>query len=196
MFVGQRSGGPEGSHRARIRAVQEHLSCFAGGMFGLGGRLLGRKQDLATAIELTESAVWSYQSTATGVMPEIMEFYSANDPSRWRYSEDKGDGVTATTTARQKGLPLGVSSQVATQYQGRPEAIESVFYMYRITGDPVWQDYGWRMFGNWVKHAIAPYGFANIHDVNKNPPPLEDIQESFVLAGAYLQSGSPGEEDR
>ena len=28
----------------------------------------------------------------------------------------------------------------------RPEALESVFYMYRISGDPLWQDQGWQMF--------------------------------------------------
>ena len=40
-------------------------------MFALGSKLLGRKDDLATAAALTESAVWAYRSTATGLMPEI-----------------------------------------------------------------------------------------------------------------------------
>lgn len=42
-------------------------------MFGLGSRLLSRTKDLLMAIELTESAVWAYRSTATGLMPEISE---------------------------------------------------------------------------------------------------------------------------
>lgn len=35
-------------------------------------------------------------------------------------------------------------------YIGRPEAIESIFYMYRMTGDEQWRDKGWRMFMSWV----------------------------------------------
>lgn len=59
--------------------------------------------------------------------------------------------------AIQKGLPLGSSYQPDQEYKGRPESIESVFYMYRITGDPKWQDYGWRMFTSWVKHSLTRY---------------------------------------
>lgn len=54
--------------------------------------------------------------------------------------------------------------------------------MYRITGDPEWQDIGWRMFTSWVNGTITPAGFATAADVNINPPPLEDSMESFVLA--------------
>lgn len=61
------------SHNSKIRAMEEHLATFAGGMFGLGSRLLSRTQDLLMGIELTESAVWAYRSTATGLMPEISE---------------------------------------------------------------------------------------------------------------------------
>lgn len=35
-------------------------------------------------------------------------------------------------------------------YIGRPEAIESIFHMYRMTGDEVWREKGWRMFVSWV----------------------------------------------
>ncbi len=41
---------------------------------------------------------------------------------------------------------------------GRPETIESVFYMWRLTGDRKWQDQGWTMFVNWVEHAITETG--------------------------------------
>lgn len=54
--------------------MQEHLATFAGGMFALGSQLLSRSQDLLMGAELTESAVWAYRSTATGLMPEISKF--------------------------------------------------------------------------------------------------------------------------
>ena len=155
------------------------MATFTGGMFGLGSKIFDRKQDLAVAKELTDSAIWSYQSTATGLMPEIMDFYGPDQPERWSYQ----DSSFGRTKARQKGIPLGIRSQPDPNYKGRPEAIESVFYMYRITGDPIWQDHGWRMFTAWIEHALVSYGFANIVDVNKVPVSHDDIQESFVLTG-------------
>ena len=43
-------------------------------------------------------------------------------------------------------------------YIGRPETIESVFYMFRLTGDRYWQDQGWKMFTSWMEHSITPHG--------------------------------------
>ncbi|TQS33487.1 hypothetical protein Golomagni_06166, partial [Golovinomyces magnicellulatus] len=47
-----------------------HLTCFLGGMYGLGGKIFGRDKDIETAKKLTDGCVWAYQSTTTGVMPE------------------------------------------------------------------------------------------------------------------------------
>lgn len=47
-------------------------------------------------------------------------------------------------------------------YGLRPEAIESVFVMYRITGDSKWRDIGWRMFTKIIEHTRAPYGHASL----------------------------------
>lgn len=57
--------------RAPLKAEQQHLSTFAGGMFGLGSQLLQDPDQMSLAVELTDSAIWAYQSTATGLMPEI-----------------------------------------------------------------------------------------------------------------------------
>lgn len=47
-----------------------HLTCFIGGMYGLGGKLFGRPQDVENAKKLTDGCVWAYQSMASGIMPE------------------------------------------------------------------------------------------------------------------------------
>lgn len=47
-----------------------HLTCFIGGMYGLGGKLFDRPQDIETAKKLTNGCVWAYQSTLSGIMPE------------------------------------------------------------------------------------------------------------------------------
>lgn len=50
-----------------------HLTCFAGGMFGMGAKLFDRPKDLEIAKKLTEGCVWSYNMTQTGIMPESFE---------------------------------------------------------------------------------------------------------------------------
>ncbi|KAL7010200.1 hypothetical protein EMMF5_000220 [Cystobasidiomycetes sp. EMM_F5] len=165
--------------RAPLKAEQQHLSTFAGGMFGLGSQLLQDPDQMSLAVELTDSAIWAYQSTATGLMPEIVTFYHPQDSQRWEYATVDNEDM-----ARQRGIPVGSASQGDVEYMGRPETIESVFYMYRITGDPAWQDQGGISSQNGKFLTIFTYsvGFANIANVNNNPAKQIDIQESFVLA--------------
>lgn len=79
------------------------------------------------------------------------------------------------------GTPPGVE-RGDKKGQSRPETIESIFHMWRITGDPVWQERGWTMFTNWVRYAIAPYGFSGVNNVNSERYRQTDSMESFVLA--------------
>ncbi|KAH8819521.1 glycosyl hydrolase family 47-domain-containing protein [Xylogone sp. PMI_703] len=66
-----------------------------------------------------------------------------------------------------------------------PEAIESVWYMYRITGDPTWQDKGWQMFESVIAATKAEYGHSAINDVTLQyggAVAQMDQMESFWLA--------------
>jgi mannosyl-oligosaccharide alpha-1,2-mannosidase len=53
-----------------LEAENAHLTCFAGGMFGMAARIFNRPDDLEIAKKLTEGCIWSYDMTATGIMPE------------------------------------------------------------------------------------------------------------------------------
>ncbi|KAF2838594.1 glycoside hydrolase family 47 protein [Patellaria atrata CBS 101060] len=79
-------------------------------------------------------------------------------------------------------LPEGFLSIVDRKYILRPEAIESVFYMYRITGDQHWREVGWKMFNAIMSKTRAPYGNSAIDDVTKSIPQQLDEMESFWLA--------------
>ncbi len=48
----------------------QHLTCFAGGMLGMGAKIFNRPEDLEIAKKLTEGCVWSYDMTVSGIMPE------------------------------------------------------------------------------------------------------------------------------
>ncbi|KAJ8104619.1 hypothetical protein OPT61_g10660 [Boeremia exigua] len=52
-----------------------HLTCFAGGMFGMGAKIFDRPEDLEIAKKLTEGCIYAYDMTATGIMPEGYNAY-------------------------------------------------------------------------------------------------------------------------
>ncbi len=77
------------------------------------------------------------------------------------------------------------------QYNLRPEIIESLYYAYRATGDPKYQDWAWNAFDAIRMHCQTTSGFSRIADVNsENGGAFYDFQESFlfaeVLKYAYL----------
>lgn len=94
-------------------------------------------------------------------------------PSREEYVKDKVEN---------ERLPLGMTSIQDKSYLLRPEAIESVFIMYRVTGDIYWRDRGWEMFKAVQKHTTALYGASAIQDVTAVKPQPKDQMESFWLA--------------
>ncbi|KAK0721523.1 glycosyl hydrolase family 47-domain-containing protein [Apiosordaria backusii] len=61
---------------------------------------------------------------------------------------------------------------------------ESIWYMYRITGDPIWQEKGWKMFESVIKHAQTEVGHSALRDVTvkSDGGGMDDSMESFWLA--------------
>lgn len=55
--------------------------------------------------------------------------------------------------------------------------------MYRITGDPVWQEKGWRMFEAVIRNTRNDVGHNAIDDVtHPDGPNPKDYMESFWMA--------------
>lgn len=89
----------------------------------------------------------------------------------------------------QMRLPDGMTHIYPSYYLLRPEAIESVFYMYRLTGEDYWRERGWDM---WQAIMAATRtnvpkadGQANsgIFDVmDEGEPGKTNIMESFWIA--------------
>lgn len=79
--------------------------------------------------------------------------------------------------------------------QSRPEAIESVFVLYRITGDTAYQDIAWQMFQSIDNATKTKIGNSAIDDVTKHPITLANEMESFWLAETlkyfYLMFSEP-----
>jgi mannosyl-oligosaccharide alpha-1,2-mannosidase len=64
----------------------------------------------------------------------------------------------------------------------RPEAIESVWYMYRITGDTTWQDKGWKMFEAIIAATQTEVAHSAIDSVLVSNSDKSNSMESFWLA--------------
>ncbi|KAL5343674.1 glycoside hydrolase [Aspergillus crustosus] len=184
------------SSKKKIDPQAEHLKCFLGGTVGIGSKVFDRPEELAIARKLTDGCIWAYDIMPTGVMPEIMYFSPCDDTEDCPWDEEKWyrdvrarppkhANIAETDEAakiliKKLGLYPGVTEIPDARYMLRPEAIESVFIMYRITGDKKYQDAAWRMFKNIEKITRTKYAHAAISDVRE--PVQLDYMESFWLS--------------
>ncbi|KAF1982017.1 glycoside hydrolase family 47 protein [Aulographum hederae CBS 113979] len=281
-------------------ATGSHLTCFVGGMYGLGAKLFDRPKDLAIAAKLADGCVWAYEVTGSGIMPEMFETIACEDASNCAWNETKywealdpyessrqqsyqmsmeaykselkayetkvksmanentrkvnalseaaakanpssdgakedlrerGDGedekiekrqlVDASTGPSAAGagledmittlgtehiykpvepepplsheefakthikdnrIPPGMVTMRDKRYILRPEAIESVFYLHRLTGDPHWRASGWRMFQSVIRITRTDIAHAAVSDVTNPESGQVNSMESFWLA--------------
>ena len=130
LFVGELPAGPHGSFSPKM----DHLVCFLPGTIMLyvtkGARLTTlmranldpkMKHYVEVAEELTRTCYETYRQTASGLSPEIV------------YFQFRGAA---------KGADIQIHDADAFSIL-RPETVESLFYMYRFTGDPKYRDWGW-----------------------------------------------------
>ncbi|KAJ9603588.1 hypothetical protein H2200_011774 [Cladophialophora chaetospira] len=83
---------------------------------------------------------------------------------------------------QEQRLPPGYTKISARDYRLRPEAIESVWILYRLTGDETWQQKGWAMFDAVNKATKTEVANAGVKDVTSLLGEQQDTMESFWLA--------------
>ncbi|XP_055988953.1 endoplasmic reticulum mannosyl-oligosaccharide 1,2-alpha-mannosidase [Sorex fumeus] len=153
-FVGELNHG-------RFSNKMDHLVCFLPGTLALGAHhgLPAEHMELARA--LMDTCYQMNRQMETGLSPEIVHFNL--------YPQKVQKDVNVKVGDRHNLL--------------RPETVESLFYLYRLTGDPKYQDWGWELLQSFNTHTRVPSGgFSSIKNVQdpKNPQPL-DKMESFFL---------------
>ena len=189
-----------------LDAQGQHLTCFVGGMVGIGAKIFNRPDDLSIAKRLVQGCIWAYNAVPSGLMPETFHLVPCHtgvdepEPGRCEWDDEKWyqaiaakhdinseDAKMSMTErgkywAKLKTIFPGFTDIGDARYILRPEAIESVFILYRITGDPIYQDTAWRMFQSIDKATRTSVAHAAINDVRKQPPEQSDRMESFWLA--------------
>ena len=66
--------------------------------------------------------------------------------------------------------------------------METLFILWRITGDPKYREWGWQIFEafeRWGKVGNGG-GYTSLDDVTQIPPPKRDSMESFWLVRVLL----------
>ncbi|KAL1692193.1 glycoside hydrolase family 47 protein [Schizophyllum commune] len=67
----------------------------------------------------------------------------------------------------------------------RPETIESIYLLWRTTGDPVWRERGWQLFQSMERWCRAEYGYSVVNQINTDHPRMTDEQPSWLFAETF-----------
>ncbi|KAJ2655786.1 mannosyl-oligosaccharide alpha-1,2-mannosidase [Coemansia sp. RSA 1200] len=168
----------------------DHLVCFLSGNLALGatqGRSLAEmsplelsvsnREDLILARELAETCVRMYLDTASGLTPEIAYFRWTNPVTGAEKPFD------ANTQLVKPGGDILVHA-LDRHNLLRPETVESLFILWRITGEAKWRDYGWRIFEAFARWARLPdgHGYSNLLGVTVMPSQHTDKMETFFVS--------------
>ncbi|KAH8677676.1 glycoside hydrolase family 47 protein [Xylariales sp. PMI_506] len=187
----------EGEKSTELKPEGQHLVCFVGGMLALGGALSEIQEHLDVAEKLVDGCIWTYKAMPMGIMPE--RFTMVPCPSKSSCSWDEGkwkaavlekadkkasdDSSEADKIIAEKRIPKGFSSIPDTRYVLRPEAIESIFVLYRITGRADLLESAWQMFEAIDRNTRTVLANAALGDITvlSGKPPKSDSMESFWL---------------
>ncbi|KAJ7590997.1 glycoside hydrolase [Mycena floridula] len=148
------------------RNLLYHLSCFLPGLLALGVHTLDlspedEERHRWAAHGLAYSCYIGYADQLSGLGGDVMQM-----KHNW-----KADG-------RPSSIPPGVKevepeqrdfyrdySLASNVYLLRPETVESIFILWKTTGDVKWRKRGWAIFEAIEKHAKTELGYASVTDV-------------------------------
>ncbi|KAJ6435912.1 hypothetical protein OIU84_001021 [Salix udensis] len=132
----------------------DELACFAPGMLALGSKGYG-PGEAEKVLSLAEELAWTcynfYQLTPTKLAGENYFFHPGQD------------------------MNVGTSWNIL-----RPETVESLFYLWRITGNKTYQEWGWNIFQAFEKNSRLETGYVGLKDVNSGI--IDNKMQTFFLA--------------
>lgn len=180
----------------------QHLACYTGGMFALGGKLFQNDEHVTIGRKLADTCVWAYKASPAGIMPEVSHLLMCDNTTTCVWDEKAWlDGILSRTSnaADEKDplknianlrLPSGFISVDDRRYILRPEAIESVFIMHRITGEQQWQAAAWDMWTAIQRSTDTDIGNSALIDVSADSPPRADSMEVSRLLVSCQKTSS------
>ncbi|RVE68802.1 hypothetical protein OJAV_G00095130 [Oryzias javanicus] len=152
-FVGELSHG-------QFSPKMDHLVCFLPGTLALGAHNGLPPEHMDLAKQLMETCYQMYAQMETGLSPEIVYFNMHQGSTR---------DIDVKLADRHNLL--------------RPETVESLFYLYRLTKEQKYQDWGWEILQSFNKYTkVSSGGYTSINNVREPEyPSPRDKMESFFL---------------
>jgi len=210
LISGQAFMHPSGE--GMLEQQGQHLVCFAGGMYALGGKLFNDPEHLEIGRKLTDGCIWTYKALPMGIMPEIFSMSScptkekcAFHAAKWKKdvlakkNMPEADIKYADEWIEKERLPPGFVSINDRRYILRPEAIESVLILYRITGRKDLVETAWTMFTTIQENTKTDLANGALSDITRKDgkDSVTDSMESFWMAETlkyfYLMFTEPTE---
>ncbi|KAK4877708.1 hypothetical protein RN001_010214 [Aquatica leii] len=143
-----------------FKPKMDHLTCYLPGTLVLGVHHGMPDSHMKLAEELLATCYQTYVQQPTFLAPEITYFNI--------HGENSNDMYVKTNDAHNLL---------------RPEFIESLWYMYQITKNTTYQEWGWNIFQAFEKYTKVVNGYTSIGNVRNtaNVRP-KDLMESFFLS--------------
>lgn len=157
-FVAEFSG-------SRRTMKSEHLSCFSGGNFILGGLVLDSERYLEYGLRLVDGCRYLYATTTTGIGPEGFGWDDHPPAAKEKFYQEHG------------------IYSAKDSYTLRPEVLESYYYAFIATGDPKYREWSWEATSAILNVTRTGSGYGAIKSVHQaNGGGFIDSQMSFFFA--------------
>ena len=192
-----------------LSAKMDHLVCFLPGTIALsvtGGHTLSQtraalgsgwskeqEENMRLAEELAKTCWATYKATKTGLAPEIAYFTIDDAPRMWADHPELRSSPVDLTLLQTEDAAWRADVQIHEQdlhNLQRPETVESLLYLFQITGNPIYREWGWEMFESFMQHSKVEdkdgtvYAYTSLSNVNQVPTGKRkrDNMEGFWMA--------------
>lgn len=184
VYIGEKPFGL----RSDLDSKMDHLVCFMGGLLAMGATeglpiQKARKQpfwdttresDWQLAEDFTYTCYQMYAQTPTGLSPEIAVF--------------NGDDVKKTPSSWDSKAGDFHIKPLDRHNLQRPETVESLMFLYHLSGDKKYREWGWQIFTSFQEHSLKTRAgdsnkvYTSLKDCIQRPTKPLDNLESFWLA--------------
>lgn len=182
----------------------DHLVCFLPGSIAIGATQgmtetearkqlwwsTKKEQQMELARELIKTCWAMYDVTNSGLSPEIAWFKA--DAADLRPLP--GIRLRPKSSNRKESWKRDfVIKPLDAHNLQRPETVESLFLMFRVTEDPIYRQWGREIFKAFQKQTLVGHGegYTSLDDVRKNPATQRDEMESFWLVRSLPSISTP-----
>ncbi|KAK5169811.1 uncharacterized protein LTR77_005789 [Saxophila tyrrhenica] len=155
-----------------VENYTEQLACFIGGNFILGATVLDRSDYMDYGLAFSEFCANGYRYAASGIGP--IEY-------SWNTTLLASNFTNQTSLYENAGW--FIPDNTAYHNGQAPEAVESWYYAYQVTGDQYWRDVAWAYTLAQNRTERVGSGFSSVNDVLvESGNGTQNFMASYMLA--------------